>query len=163
MNETQRLFLAQARSAFEVFELLRSGSLLHHCHALHYLQMATELLGKASSAKNADVKPSHKALVSFLRSLSTNPAAQKQLGYSGQNESWKHTIRKSIPLANELQMLAPALAGDGPNPEYPWPLVSPKVAPCEFDFPIWKQFQDTSGRAFVALLRKLFSVAHEYL
>jgi len=125
--------------------------------------MATELLGKASAAKFSEVKPSHKALVAFLRSLATNTSAQVQLGYTGRNENWEHTIRKSIPLATELQKLAPALANNGPNAEYPWPTVLPTTAPTEFVFPIWNQFQETAGRTFLALLRKLFSVAHEYL
>ena len=37
MNEQQRLFLAQARSDFAVFELLRKQAILHECHALHYI------------------------------------------------------------------------------------------------------------------------------
>lgn len=50
MTEHQRLFLVQARSDFVVFEWLqkqqRNGE-LPASHALHYLQMATELLGKS--------------------------------------------------------------------------------------------------------------------
>ncbi|MGO9471057.1 MAG: hypothetical protein ACLQVF_43755 [Isosphaeraceae bacterium] len=38
-------------SDFAVFELLRKHSDLPACHALHYLQMATEMLGKAKACK----------------------------------------------------------------------------------------------------------------
>lgn len=51
MREEQRLFLAQAKSAFAVYRFLNAEQAIHHCHSLHYLQMATELLGKANAWK----------------------------------------------------------------------------------------------------------------
>jgi hypothetical protein len=47
VTEQQRLFLVQARSDFAVFELFRGNANWPPCHALHYLQMSSELLGKA--------------------------------------------------------------------------------------------------------------------
>ena len=76
MKEQQRLFLAQATSAYAVYKLLIDNTSIHHCHALHYLQMATELLGKANAWKHGPIGKSHKALVGFLRSLSSNSKAQ---------------------------------------------------------------------------------------
>lgn len=164
MNEPQRLFLIQARSAYAVFRVISADESLHHCHALHYLQMATELLGKASAWKSGAVGKSHKALVGFLRSLSSNPKAQKQLGFQGHNENWTHTIRKIIPLAENLQKLAPALSNDGPNPEYPWPADMPVNAPTEFDFPIWAELTETAyGRRLLAVIQGLFNVADEFI
>ncbi len=96
MKEEQRLFLAQAKAAYKVYILLKAEKSLHHCHALHYLQMAAELLGKASAWRNGPIGKSHKALVNFLRRLSSNTKAQKQLGYAGHNENWTNTIRKII-------------------------------------------------------------------
>lgn len=95
MTEFQRLFCVQARTDFVVFSLLRDQAELPACHALHYLQMATELLGKAHAWKHGPCVSTHRAFVGFLRSLSTNRKAQKQLGYEGQNESWRHLIRKA--------------------------------------------------------------------
>jgi len=129
MTEYQRLFLVQARTDFAVFELLRRQPNLPACHALHYLQMATELLGKAHAWKHGPRANTHRAFVGFLRSLSTNRKAQKQLGFEGRNENWQHLIRKSVPLAEGIEHLAPALALDAPNPEYPWPRDAPEVAP----------------------------------
>jgi len=164
MKEEQRLFLVQAKSAYHVYGLLNADGSAHHCHALHYLQMATELLGKASAWKHGPTGKSHKALVSFLRSLSSNSKAQKQLGYDGQNENWTHTIRKITPIAESLQKMAPALANDGPNPEYPWPTNAPTTAPVEFSFPIWEELTETSyGRSLLTLFRDLFDVAEEYM
>ena len=164
MKEEQRLFLVQAKSAYAVYKLLNSDESLPHCHALHYFQMATELLGKASAWKSGPIGKSHKALVSFLRSLASNTKAQKQLGYQGRNENWTNTIRKIIPIAEHLQRMAPALANNGPNPEYPWPSDAPTDSPVEYAFPIWKDLTEKSyGRRLVALIHKLFAVADEYM
>ena len=165
MNEAQKLWWEQAKSDHAVFDYLRGLPWIHECHALHYLQMATELLGKANAWKVGPIgKKSHKALVSFLRSLASNRKAQKQLGYEGQNEHWAHTIRKITPLAESLQKLAPALANDGPNPEYPWPTDSPTAAPAEYTFPIWEELSKTSyGRTLISLVHHLFAGAEEYM
>jgi len=164
MTESQRLFLVQSRTAFDVFKLLRAHPDLPACHALHYLQMATELLGKAHAWRHGCPRSSHRAFVGFLRSLSTNRQAQKQLGFEGSNESWRHLIRKSSPLAERIQELAPALAKDAPNPEYPWPQDDPKFAPVEHEFEIWLELQRTAeGRQFLKLVASLFAIAEAYL
>lgn len=164
MRREQRLFLVQAKSAYAVFTVLTADQTLHHCHALHYLQMATELLAKANAWRGGPVGRSHKAFVTFLRGLSSNTKAQQRLGYGGQNENWAHTIRKIIPIAEHLQKMAPALAEDGPNPEYPWPPDAPTTAPAEYTFPIWEELTGTSyGRKLVTLIRNLFAAAEEYM
>ena len=83
MTEQQRLFLVQARTDFEVFKLFRGAPRWPSCHALHYPQMAPELLGKASWRHSCPRK-SHRAFVPFLRSLSHNRDAQQQLGFEKQ-------------------------------------------------------------------------------
>jgi hypothetical protein len=164
VKEEQRLFLVQAKSAYAVYKLLNADESLHHCHALHYLQMATELLGKANAWKSGPIRKSHKAFVSFLRSLSSNTKAQRQLRYEGRNENWTNTIRKITPIAESLQRMAPALADNGPNPEYPWPPDAPTDTPVEFAFPIWRELTETShGRRLILLIQSLFAVAEEYL
>jgi hypothetical protein len=126
--------------------------------------MASELLGKAYAWQQGPVGKSHKALLKFLRSLSSNAKAQRQLGYEGQNENWTHTIRKITPMAESLQKMAPALANDGPNPEYPWPAGSPTTAPVEYQFPIWENLTETTyGRTLLSFIHHLFSVAEEYM
>jgi hypothetical protein len=162
MTEYQRLFLVQSRTDFAVFELLRRQP-LPDCHALHYLQMATELLGKAHAWKDGPRTNTHRAFVGFLRSLSTNRKAQKQLDFEGRNENWIHLIRKSVPLAERIEDLAPALALDAPNPEYPWPRHAPQVAPAEHRFQVWQELQEAAGRQFLNLTSHLFKVADAYL
>ncbi len=163
MTEFQRLFLVQARTDFRVFELLRGDANLPACHALHYLQMATEMLGKAHAWQHGAIANTHRAFVGFLRALRTNRRAQKQLGWEGQNESWANMLRKSVPLAERIEDLAPALSPDSPNPEYPWPRAAPRFAPAEFDFDLWKDLQESAGRQFLGLLARLFSVAEAFI
>lgn len=164
MTEYQRLFLVQARTDFTVFENFRKDAGLPCCHALHYLQMATELLGKAHAWKHGPCANTHRAFVTFLRSLSSNRKAQKQLGFEGRNENWKHIIRKSGPLAQRIEDMAPALSPDGPNPEYPWPRDAPKKAPVEHSFEIWQELQETAaGRQFVEMATRLFASAEAFL
>jgi hypothetical protein len=54
-------------------------------------------------------------------------------------EAW---VRQVLPLAYELESLAPAVANDGPNPEYPWPHDSPAECPVEYSFALWARLRD---------------------
>jgi hypothetical protein len=122
------------------------------------------MLGKAHSWNKGPNFRSHRAIVGFLRSLSTNRAAQHQLGFERKNEAWESRIRASIPLAESIEDLAPANAQDGPNPEYPWPRANPEVAPAEHRFDIWLTLRDTpSGRQFFQFLGDLLAAAEAYL
>jgi hypothetical protein len=164
VTEPQRLFLVQARTDFAVFELLRDHSDLPACHALHYLQMATEMLGKAHAWKYGPAASSHRAFVGCLRSLITSRQTQKQLGFERRNENWEHLIRKSVPLAEQIEDLAPALSPDSPNPEYPWPRAVPHTAPVEYTFGIWQDLEDTpAGHQFLKLIGSLFATAEVFL
>ncbi|MGH7139538.1 MAG: hypothetical protein ACREHD_27650, partial [Pirellulales bacterium] len=123
---------------------------------LHHLQMATELLGKAHAWRHGPQPMTHVAFVPFFRSLVSNRRAQNQLGFARRNEAWRRLIRTSIPLAQQVEQLAPTLAIDRPNPEYPWPRDDPADAPAEFTFEIWRALQQTSaGRRFVSLVERL--------
>ena len=164
MTVHQRLFLVQARSDFAVFQLLRAQTGLPVCHALHYLQMATEMLGKAHAWKHGAPGNTHRAFVSFLRRIMNNRGAQKQLGYERRNEHWKQLIRKSVPLAERVEDLAPALSPDAPNPEYPWPRAAPHTSPAEYAFGIWRDLEDTpAGNQFRKLIGDLFAIGEVYL
>jgi hypothetical protein len=164
MTEFQRLFLVQARANFTVFQRFRNDPDLPSCHALHYLQMATEMLGKAHAWKRGPITTTHRAFVGFLRSLSSNRQAQKRLGYEGRNDNWKNLVRKSVPLAERVEDLAPALSPDAPNPEYPWPRAGPQFAPAEYTFEVWQDLEETpAGRQFLNLVGRLFANAESFL
>ena len=71
---------------------------------------------------------------------------------------------RSITLAERVEDLAPAIAQDGPNPEYPWPRNNPVVAPAEHEFDLWLTLRDTAkGRQFLQLLSDLLAEAEAYL
>lgn len=164
MTEHQRLFLVQARTDFVIFQLLQARAELPACHALHYLQMATELLGKAHAWKQAPQPMTHVAFVPFLRSLVSNRRAQREMGFEKRNEAWKRLIQASIPLGKRVEDLAPTLAGDRPNPEYPWPRLDPANTPAEFTFEVWRELQESSaGRRFVNLVQRLLEFAEAFL
>lgn len=55
-------------------------------------------------------------------------------------------FKQLLPLAYEIERLAPALAQDGPNPEYPWFDKSGQVfAPVDYLFPLVKLMQSPRG------------------
>jgi hypothetical protein len=69
-----------------------------------------------------------------------------------------------LPLAHEIELLAPALAQSGPNPEYPWKDASGNVlAPIDYPFLLIKQLQKT--RQGIQLLKhvEIFLIRFEEL
>jgi hypothetical protein len=143
MNGYQRLWWQQAQSDHDVLVLLRRQG-AKPCHQLHYLQMVTEKLGKAYFwRKGTPPGMSHAIFVEFLRAFSNIQASKERqkiadvFGFA-RFDDLKKWIRAIMPLAYDLQRMAPALAKNGPNPEYPWPPTAPQYAPATFDFDIWR-------------------------
>jgi hypothetical protein len=157
MNEQQRLFFVQAESDYRVLRLLQSRG-EPACQVLHYLQMSTEKLARVYLWKQAAVKTSHAAFSKFLRSIAGDDRVRDELGYRSR-EQWDAKLRGIASLAAAVQRLAPDLAGDGPNPEYPWPPDHPTSAPTEFEFPVWGELQKANGRVLLDFLDKLFQHA----
>jgi len=102
-----KVFLEQASSDWQVYEHLK-GTHFPNCHALHYLQMATEKLAKA-----------------YL-----------------------------LVIPTESQSVLSTLAGEGPNPEYPWkdPLGNFYV-PAIYEFPLSKILLEPRGYSLIKLIR----------
>ncbi len=61
----------------------------------------------------------------------------------GRFEDLQNWTRSVLPLAYQLERLAPTLANDGPNPEYPWPHANPQYAPVPFHFDFWMELTGT--------------------
>ncbi|SIO43216.1 hypothetical protein SAMN05444166_4673 [Singulisphaera sp. GP187] len=151
MNEQQRLYLIQARSDRAVLQLLDSHS-LPACHQLLYLQMLTEKLAKAYFWRNPGVKVlGHAAFVRFIRSIATNRRIAEGIGFRDL-VSFGEWIADISDLAYELERLAPALAADGPNTEYPWPRASPTKAPAEYPFAISMRLKSRNGFTLLKML-----------
>ena len=138
MNDRQRCWFDQVRSDYEVLLLLRRTG-ASPCHQLHYLQVVTEKLGKAYFWRtNRPPRRGHASFVRFLQALDDRPASDVRriaqlLGF-GRAENLENWIPHVAPLAYELKRLAPALAMDGPNAEYPWPAAAPVSSPATHDF-----------------------------
>ena len=152
MNKRQRLYLVQARSDWAVFQHLKSHPV---CHRLHYFQMCTEKLAKAYFWRNPNVgSVGHAAFVKFVRAIATKQKVARKLGFDN-TLSFGEWIKDVSDLAYELQQLTPALAGNGPNPEYPWPRQSPEFAPVEHDFQAWRHLQSAGGRCLWIMIDKV--------
>lgn len=157
MNGYQALWWQQARSDQAVFHLLRRQGAAP-CHQLHYLQMVTEKLGKAYFWRSGTPPPtSHAGFVQFMRFMGSAQASERQhiadvFGFS-RFPDFQNWVRTILPLAYALERLAPALAHDGPNPEYPWPRTAPQYAPATFEFDAWKQLTETGrGRQLMRII-----------
>ncbi len=158
MNAAQRLWWLQAQSDLGLFTRLRRTGVAP-CHLLHYLQMATEKVSKAYFWRSGNPPPrSHTGFVRFLRAL-LGRRPPKELGRIAHTlgfrrfedlDNWVVSIQ---PLAYALQNLAPAEAGNGPNPEYPWPHEAPVHWPAGYTFDLWTQLSDTGqGRKLMEFI-----------
>jgi hypothetical protein len=74
-------------------------------------------------------------------------------------QSW---IRTVLPIAYELERLAPDLANDGPNPEYPWPHAQPQTAPVDHNFTVWAPLTSGQGRDLMRVIRIAVSKFPQY-
>jgi hypothetical protein len=157
MNDAQKLWWKQAQSDLSLcIQLRRAGA--HECHMLHYLQMATEKISKAYLWRSGHAPPrSHAGFVRFLKALLDRRAGElawiaKTLGF-GRSQDLDKWVSSVQLLAYSLQNIAPAEAGDGPNPEYPWPYESPQHCPCDHKFVLWNQLLNTGqGRKMMAFI-----------
>ena len=122
--------------------LRRSGA--SQCHILHYLQMAAEKIGKAYFWRSGSPsgKLSHATFTPFLRAITSTRAAKNAVVFDFDGEAkFVNWVKRVTPMARRLEELAPAVGGDGPNAEYPWPHDMPTSCPAAFDFPIWAILQ----------------------
>lgn len=157
MNQAQEIWWRQTRSDKAVLELLRREG-ADACHQLHYLQMVTEKLAKAYFwQKEVPPAKSHARFRSFSKALGGAPQSQRTrlirtFGFR-KFKDFQNLINLVSPLAEALEGLAPALAQDGPNPEYPWPGDAPAHAPSDFAFPIWTELNKSRGRELINFIR----------
>ena len=130
-------FMDQAKSDFSVMEMLNKSN-LPDCHWFHYLQMATEKLGKAmlsTSDPGLPPKFTHIALVRSLQLLKANPRVRADMNMGGR--PFAAYIDSLLGLAAWIERLAPSAAGQGgANPEYPWVDYTSKklIVPADFSF-----------------------------
>jgi len=148
-------FLRQARSDWDAYQKTVEFE-WPSCHRLHYLQMATEKLSKAllvaGDTKLENLTGTHAAFVNFIRIICNNRKLKNILGMK-RSQQMAH-FNQLLPLAHEIELLAPALAQNGPNPEYPWKDASGNVlAPTDHPFRLIQQLQKT--RQGIQLLKHI--------
>ena len=141
-------YLEQARSDWEAYNILRDASIAR-CHALHYLQMTAEKLGKAGLLALREpldsLRTTHGTFTRFLQVTARNRNLRRELRMTG-SQLQTH-IRRLLPIAHDIERLAPALAGSGPNAEYPWEAPLGTInAPASYNFPVNSTLQSASGR-----------------
>ena len=164
MNQYQALWWEQSRSYHRVLLLLRNAG-ADPCQQLHYLQMVTEKLAKAYFWRSGSPPPrNHAGFVQFMRSLGgiqqTRQARLATILDFKTFNSLQLWIRSVMPLVYDLERLAPALAQNGPNPEYPWPHHSPAECPARHEFALWGKLTRTGlGHQ---LLKVVQSAVHKF-
>lgn len=138
-------FLLQARSDNEIRNLLNRNR-VPYAHELHYLQMTWEKLAKGVLMREGETRPSsmlsHRAFVRCLHHIKADPRVRCFLRYKDAS-SFTGFINSLLPLAEQIERLAPSLAGTTrPNPEYPWkPLGGGAVeVPIMYDFPEFEPY-----------------------
>jgi len=166
MNSYQELWWKQAKSDHDSF-MVRRGHGIAQCHSLHYLQMVTEKLAKAYFWRSGTPPPrSHAGFVQFLRFLGHIRQKDRDrvanLFSFNRFTDFQNWIRTVQPIAYDLERLAPDVANDGPNPEYPWPHAAPQQTPVEFNFPAWTSLTSGQGRDLMRVIRIAVNRFPEY-
>lgn len=152
-------FALQSLSDLEVLELLRASE-LPDSHQLHYWQMVAEKVGKAiriTANQSGGAAYSHASIVKALRLVRMHPNSADVLGFSSRASLHELIDVKCLPLASDIENLAPAIIKDGPNPEYPWSLSGSAswMAPCRHSFPVMKVLRGHYGAQLLHLLKRL--------
>jgi len=172
-------YLLQVRSDWQIYQTQQQP--VSDCHSLHYLQMATEKLGKAfliaggnasasvhtslvSFARNSALasKTNHKAFVRFLQVAAHNPDLQRLLQMN--RRQLRAYIRSLLPIADEIERLAPALARGGPNAEYPWETPAETIhATATYRFPFSRQLRTPKGIKLLTLITIIFEHSDKFM
>lgn len=119
--------------------------------------MVTEKIAKAYFWRAGHAPPrSHAGFVQFLRFLGHVRQGDREriahLFSFNRFVDFQKWIHKVLPIAYDLERLAPDLANDGPNPEYPWPHAQPESAPVNHKFPIWATLATAQGRDLMRVI-----------
>lgn len=152
----------QGGSDWVMFERLLDIGDVPPCHALHFLQMATEKLAKAyrfrdTKTDEASLLTSHVGLQKFLNAFLLSPQMRAEFrGRDAQRES----IRKDFErIAQAIERLAPAVDRKGTpgNAEYPWLLGESVVSPIDYNFEEIQLLRTAGGRSFLRTIRRAFA------
>ncbi len=157
-------FLAQARSDFQVFELLlqQDRDRVPACHPGHYLQMSMEKLAKAALQRAGDDPGYTHEAFSLLRHHLKRRDVAHALGYSNFS-TFRDFLDRSAGLFRRIEALHPDVpkSANGPNVEYPWEARNAGLeviwqTPANQDFSVLTELQSSSdGAQLVVVIRSL--------
>jgi len=107
-------------------------------------------------ARGFPAAKSHAGFVQFLRFLGHVRQEHRErmanLFSFNRFADFQNWLRSSLPIAYDLERLAPDLAQDGPNPEYPWPHAHPMLAPVSHKFAVWSALTTGQGRDLMRII-----------
>jgi len=150
-----KAYLEQARSDWQMWRVVHDQK-RPDCHQLHYLQMTCEKLGKAfliagRSISLQQARNSHIAFKRFLQVASRNPQLQRLLEMTA--SQFHAHIKQMLPIAEAIERLAPALAQDGPNVEYPWESPNGQIhIPASYSFPVLQELNEPAGLNLIKIV-----------
>ena len=133
----QSAFLAQARAEYAILQMLIGHEDVPVCHKLHYLQMVSEKVAKGlSTAPDSKPPPVHRALVRFIQSAADVKTLMRACGFV-RRSAYRSYLRSMLPLADQIERLAPESSARQPNPEYPWQPIGgdDPIVPADHGFP----------------------------
>ena len=157
-------FMRQADSDLAVYDVLaaRSENEVPRCHSLHYLQMACEKVAKAYRIRDTKAAlhgeggllSRHVGFEKFLSALLGSPTVRAR--YEGRREQLREVKKRLLPLAREIEKLAPAVDSltSPHNAEYPWSAGTRIVAPSDHDFSRLSLLDEPGGRQLLKLIRQ---------
>jgi hypothetical protein len=157
-------FAIQGRSDWAVYKHLSAlvKPSFHQCHALHYLQMATEKIAKAYRLRDTpadvdDLVKRHTGFVEFVNEFFRCRTIRDE--FQGQDAALQAPQKNAAILAREVEKLAPAIdrLASPENAEYPWERDEAIVIPCRFGFPNLTMLNQASGRAGMNLVERAFN------
>lgn len=150
-----RAYARQSLSDWELYTLLVKNN-APRCHQLHYLQMASEKIGKAYRFRDTSTSPKkllrqHGGFTKFFSAFLLSDRVSQMYESKAQLAFITPLCRQ---IARELETLAPAADPDKrpANPEYPWRQGSELFVPHDYEFPNLSLLEDPAGRTFLKLL-----------
>lgn len=156
-------FATQGRSDWEVYKHLSALTKpsFPQCHALHYLQMATEKIAKAyrirdTAADVDDLVKHHTGFVEFINQFFRCETIRDE--FRERDAALQTLQRNATALAREIEKLAPATdrLASPENAEYPWERDEAILIPCNFGFPNLTMLRQAGGRAVMNLVERAF-------
>jgi hypothetical protein len=151
-----RGYARQASADFETWETLQAIDSVPECHRLLFLQMSCEKLTKAYlcgvGSDPGDIQKSHAYVAKNLPII-----IRRQVELSNpKSADWLRTYSRH--LAQEIEMLAPAVRRGGQRPdncEYPWEDEGGRLhVPLDWSYTPSTLLLAPAGRTFLKLIRE---------